>query len=143
MANSITPDHPGRPEVAILSPFSVRLAWGRSIDPHGDRVVYAVCLRKRVDGVAQPWSRARETERPAIAWDGLTPETVYEVRIRAWDGKAASEWYLKEQAFVTPAVRRLSSFFGREDSTLIDGRPMMLVVWPDDSGAESLESSDR
>ena len=75
------PTTPGPLEVADLSPFSVRLAWGRSIDPDGDRVVYAVCLRKRVDGVAQPWSRARETERPAIAWDGLTPETVYEVRI--------------------------------------------------------------
>ena len=126
----------------ILTPFSIRLAWGQSSDSDGDHLSYAVCLRKRIEGVAQPWSPARETERPAIAWHELSPETVYDVRVRAWDGKAASDWYLKEHAFVTPSVRRLSSYRSRADMTAPDGQPVMLVVWPDDSNAEILESSD-
>jgi hypothetical protein len=136
------PARPAALEVSDLSPFGVHLSWGRSSDPDGDRVTYAVCLRSRIDGVARPWSRARETERPAIFWDGLRPDTVYEVRIRAWDGKAGSDWYIKEHAFVTPSVRKLSSFIGRADPTLLDSRPMMMIVWPDDSTAEVLESSD-
>jgi hypothetical protein len=136
------PTVPGPLEVGELTPFSVRLAWGRSTDPDGDPIRYAVCLRQRIAGVAQPWSVPRETERPAIGWEGLRPETVYEVRIRAWDGRAASDWFLKENAFVTPAARGLVSFLNRPDPAQSDVSPNLMIVWPDTADTQKFESSD-
>lgn len=136
------PTTPGPVEVTELTPFSVRLSWGPSTDADGDRITYAVSLRKRVEGVAQPWSRARETERPIIAWDGLSPETIYEVRIRAWDGRVASDWYLKENAFVTPSASRLGSFLQRADPTQPNDLPSLIIVWPDTAESQTFESSD-
>lgn len=138
------PGTPGPVEVVELTPFSVRMVWRAAVDPDGDRLTYSVCLRKRVEGVAQPWSPARETVRPGIVWEGLTPSTVYEVRIRAWDGKAYSDYYLKEQAFRTPAVgARLLNFVGHSDPEILGGQQNMLVVWPDDGSEGSMETAEK
>lgn len=137
------PSKPGPLEVSELTPFSVRLSWVPSKDEDGDRLMYIVSLRKRIEGVAQAWSPGRETARAGIVWDGLTPRTVYEVRVRAWDGKAASEWLIKEHAFVTPpAGERLASFVRHPDSGNPEDQRTLLVVWPDDRSEAVIESTD-
>lgn len=54
------PGTPGDIQVTDVSAGSARISWGASADPEGAPVVYAVSVRKRVEGVAQPWQDARE-----------------------------------------------------------------------------------
>jgi hypothetical protein len=106
-------------------------------------VGYAICIRKRIEGVAQPWSPAREAARPALVWEGLTPNTIYEVRIRAWDGKASSDWAITERAFRTPTIGDgVGSFIGRSDPSNPESQRTLLVIWPDDATEGSLEAAD-
>jgi hypothetical protein len=89
-------------EISKLTPRSAQIAWGPSQDPEGDQVTYSVSLRKRIEGVAQAWLPAHETRGTSLSWDGLSPNTLYEIRIRASDGKSFSDWRVKENAFRTP-----------------------------------------
>jgi hypothetical protein len=136
------PTAPGPMRITEFTPFSVRLAWGPSTDGDGDPITYVACLRPRINGVAQAWLPARQTGDTALRWDGLSPKTVYDVRLAAWDGKTASPWYLIENAFQTPGVDHLANFAQPADASQPGAAAVLTVVWPDTNGTKVLEAVD-
>jgi len=137
------PSLPGPIEIAEVTAKSARLAWGASTDPDGDRVAYLVSLRKRIEGVAQDWLAAEDTRATSLVWDGLAPSTVYDVRVRASDGKTFSNWVIKENAFTTTALGRLTGFVERPTTELppADTRTMV-VAWPATAAPTVLEVTE-
>ena len=136
------PTVPGPVRVTDLTPYNVRLTWSPSTDADGDTITYFVCLRQRINGVAQTWSPARQVSQTTLRWEGLSPDSVYDVRIAAWDGKISSAWYIKENAFQTPRVDRLANFAQAADPGQTGSASTLTVVWPDASGTEVLETID-
>jgi len=134
------PSLPGAIEISKLTPRSVQIAWGPSPDPEGDQVTYSVSLRKRIEGVAQSWLPAHGTRGTSLSWDGLSPNTLYEIRIRASDGKSFSDWRVKENAFRTPVPETL---IGSVEGSIQPGStPNIVLAWPNASGAGVLEATD-
>jgi hypothetical protein len=97
------PSTPGEISISEITPSSARMAWGVSTDADGDPIKYLVALRKRINGVAQPWGEARDTVEPRLLLANLANGILYEVRVQAFDGKSKSAWRVKENAFLTPA----------------------------------------
>ena len=103
VAENHPPGLPGLITVTDVTARSARISWGISRDTDGDRVAYLISLRKRVEGVALEWMTAKDTSATSIVWEQLSPATLYEVRVRASDGKLASDWVTKEHGFRTLA----------------------------------------
>src|ERR1035437_3475570 len=55
------PGMPGPIQVAEVTAHSARISWGAATDLDGDAIAYWVSVRTRIEGIAQPWSAARDT----------------------------------------------------------------------------------
>ena len=98
--NSV-PSAPGEIAVSEITAHSALISWGPAVDPNGDSLIYLVWLRKRIEGIAQPWSLPHQTRATHLLWDGLSAGTVYEVKVAASDGRAAGPARIRERAFIT------------------------------------------
>lgn len=133
------PTGPELIEVGNITSGSARISWGASTDADGNPITYAVSIRKRIEGVAQAWSDARSVTATSVVWEGLSPNTLYEIRVRASDGKSASNYRIKENAFRTLPVSTVTGSL--ETGSPTDPRPKLVVIWPV-SGTGVLETTD-
>ena len=77
------PGTPGPIQVSEVTAHSARISWGAATDLDGDAIAYWVSVRKRTEGIAQPWSAARfenrmsrSTPGPYKTWSQVRPSFV-------------------------------------------------------------------
>ncbi len=136
------PTTPGDIAISEVSSRRAKISWGSSTDANGDSVVYLVALRKRLNGAAQEWGSARDTASTSLVYEELTSGMSYDVRVRAFDGKAYSDWKVKELAFITPAGDKPQPLGGVAAAT-VRNEAGMVVTWPSDKpGVIVIEAAD-
>ncbi|MFT7488796.1 MAG: hypothetical protein ACI9OU_001194, partial [Candidatus Promineifilaceae bacterium] len=103
-------NHPPTPPVHLVvsevGQTQARLQWDPSTDPETNNIVYVVHVRARVPTyephiIVAEWQPKGHTGDPHLLVTGLFPDTVYDVRIVATDGRLESHPLIVENAFRT------------------------------------------
>ncbi|HSW00004.1 MAG TPA: choice-of-anchor D domain-containing protein, partial [Sedimentisphaerales bacterium] len=102
-AQSSAPSRPGDPAASNVTATSARVNWSKSTDPDGGSITYTIQWK----GDWTPtWvgAESRTTANTYYDVTGLTPEKVYDVRVKASDGSLDSAWNGKENVIETSFI---------------------------------------
>jgi len=110
------PGTPGTITASNETVSSAKVSWGAASDPDGDSLRYYVEYK---EDWSWSWISAGSTTSRDKTITGLDPDTVYDVRVRAYDGQLYGGWRDQENVIETlPVVftHREHSLHGRQRS---------------------------